>query len=84
VLAQNYNASGNNVFWDSGDFNNDGAVNFSDLVALAQNYNTAFAGASFESDLAAAFDSTPEPGLGSLPSVCAIAALARRRRRDLQ
>jgi hypothetical protein len=38
ALAQNYNLPGKD--WSQGDFDGDGAVGFSDLVALAQNYNT--------------------------------------------
>jgi len=66
-LAQNYNASNTN--WFQGDFNYDGTTDFNDLVFLAQNYNNPAPGApvgsaSFQSDMAAAFASVPEPTCG--------------------
>jgi hypothetical protein len=70
-LAQSYNSSvGTSVDggWQEGDFTGDGVVDFSDLVKLAQNYNSsvapgvvAGAPAVFEADLARAFSSVPEP-----------------------
>jgi hypothetical protein len=85
--AQNYNRT--NQFWAEGDFTNDGAVNFDDLVKLSQNYNTAMpdqpipsASPAFASDLAAAFASVPEPGaLSTLTAAAGFAVLARRPRR---
>src|SRR5205823_901625 len=69
-LAQNYNISDGSRTWIGGDFTYDGNTDFNDLVKLAQNYNTALpsetipgASAVFESDLAAAFASVPEPSL---------------------
>jgi hypothetical protein len=64
-------------------------VNFSDLVFLAQNYNTSLptapipgAPADFQTDLAAAFASVPEPSTTVLISIAgAIFHLKRRRAR---
>jgi hypothetical protein len=63
-------------------------VDFNDLVALAQNYNSTLpaqaipgASAAFQADLAAAFASVPEPtGLSALALLGYL--LARRRRRE--
>ena len=85
-LAQGYNQPGD---WSHGDFTYDGLVDFNDLVRLAQNYNSSLgvgaptvpgASAAFESDLARAFASVPEPG--PLAPLAAIAAftLSRTRR----
>jgi hypothetical protein len=85
-LAQSYNTSGKT--WFSGDFTYDGAVDFNDLVLLAQNYNQAVPGAlavdsaSFNADLARAFASVPEPS----GVICAIGllgiAFGRRKRKS--
>jgi hypothetical protein len=60
-LAQNYNVSTGKA-WVDGDFNGDGAVDFTDLAMMAQKYNTsaggsAVAGPTFQEALAAAFAS---------------------------
>jgi hypothetical protein len=91
-LAQNYNsalASDVDNAWQSADFTGDRTVDFNDLVALAQNYNTSAIGggapggaaASFDSDLAAAFASVPEPAsVATTLGLLALTGLARRRR----
>jgi hypothetical protein len=84
-LAQNYNAPGD---WSRGDFTYDGVVDFNDLVKLAQNYNGSLgisaplpgASASFESDLARAFASVPEPSLLAPAAGFAFIALLNSRR----
>ena len=89
-LAQNYNtpvSATTDNWWSHGDFTGDGITDFNDLVKLAQNYNTALpangaipgASAPFESDLARAFASVPEP----TPTIVLLGALlaARRSRR---
>jgi hypothetical protein len=96
ALAQNYNttapASGTGQSgWVHGDFNYDGSIDFADLVKLAQNYNTDLNPAAqsitnappgFESDLAAAFASVPEPsGLAAIAIAGIARAVSRRRRR---
>jgi len=83
-------AGGNDVlvrYTFAGDADLDGKVGFSDLVRLAQNYNSTTipaaipgAPANFESDLAAAFASVPEPGAG-LIVFASVAILARPRNR---
>jgi fibronectin-binding autotransporter adhesin len=107
-LAQNYGntvSATTESWWTHGDFNYDGTVDFVDLVKLAQNYNgsvtaapavpsLAFAGVSFQQDLAAAFSepaaiaasfesfsptAVPEPGALSLLAIGALALLRRRR-----
>jgi hypothetical protein len=45
-MAQNYNAPGGSWTWESGDFTGDGNVDFLDLAALAQRYNTGTTGSS--------------------------------------
>jgi autotransporter-associated beta strand protein len=85
ALAQNYNTTTGEALWTQGDFNHDGNVNFADLVLLAQSYNTSVPAAgtfpaAFESDLAAAFASVPEPAALSL-TAAALTLAARRRRR---
>jgi hypothetical protein len=90
-LAQNYNvtvSANTDSWWASGDFNYDGVVNFNDLAKLAQNYNTALAptdipgaSAAFESDLARAFASVPEPGaLAFFAAIGGFSILMYRRR----
>jgi hypothetical protein len=91
-LAQNYNTSVKDVtesWWNRGDFTYDGIVDFNDLVKLAQNYNTSLpsapipgAPADFQSDLAAAFASVPEPSTMAALVVLAGCGLANRRRRQ--
>jgi uncharacterized protein (TIGR03382 family) len=96
-LAQNYNTTApasTPGWWYRGDFTGDGVTDFNDLVKLAQNYNTSLApagpvpggSAQFDSDLAAAFASVPEPAMGLWAFLGAggLLALGRRRRRDLQ
>jgi autotransporter-associated beta strand protein len=76
----------------AGDANLDGAVDFNDLVKLAQNYNTALpdapipsASVDFQRDLAAAFASVPEPGALPAGALLTSALLTRpRRRRNLR
>jgi autotransporter-associated beta strand protein len=90
-LAQNYNTTVSDVtesWWNKGDFTYDGITDFNDLVKLAQNYNTSLptepipgASALFESDLARAFASVPEPGCGLLMGI-GLLAMGRRRRRQ--
>jgi len=90
-LAQNYNvtvSANTDSWWSSGDFDYDGIVNFNDLARLAQNYNTALApadipGAStaFETDLARAFASVPEPGALALPAAMGVITMSLRPRR---
>ena len=75
-----------------GDFNDDGTIDFADLVKLAQNYNTDLnppaqsitnAPQGFQADLAAAFANVPEPSALALIALAGIAgAAARRRQRD--
>jgi hypothetical protein len=80
-IAQNYNTRGTGA-WDTGDFTGDGNVDFADLVIMAQNYNAPpNTGASFESDLATAFATVPEPTALSVIAVATITVAARRRRR---
>jgi hypothetical protein len=83
-LAQSYNTSGKD--WFDGDFNYDGTVDFLDLALMAQNYNSPVPGApvgassSFDSDLARAFASVPEPGaLGVIGVTFALATNRRRK-----
>jgi hypothetical protein len=90
-LAQNYNltvSDRTDAWWSSGDFNYDGIVNFNDLARLAQNYNTALVpsdipgvSADFESDLARAFASVPEPSALAFPTVIGVISMLVRRRR---
>jgi hypothetical protein len=88
-LAQNYNGAGGRG-WSEGDFNRDGAVDFADLVKLAQNYNSSIpaqpvfgASADFQHDLAAAFAQVPEPGgLLCLAGFWGMTFRRRRRRGD--
>jgi hypothetical protein len=87
-LAQNYNVVDGARTWFLGDFTYDGNTNFADLVKLAQNYNTSLptepipgASAAFNTDLAAAFASVPEPGTLSLLVSFACGLTAQRRRR---
>jgi hypothetical protein len=60
-------------------------VDFNDLVKLAQNYNSKFADAvpgatpEFAADVAAAFASVPEPGVGL--AVAGLGMFLRERRR---
>jgi hypothetical protein len=84
-VAQSYNAPGSR-FWSQGDFNYDQVVDFNDLVQLAQNYGSSLpaqaipgAPVNFRADLAAAFASVPEPGVGM--GVFAVAGVVLRRRR---
>jgi hypothetical protein len=86
-LAQHYGSTGSS--WAQGDFTYDGNVDFADLVKLAQNYGQALpsaplAGAppGFDRDVAAAFSSVPEPGLGALGIAASVALFGRRRRRN--
>src|SRR5258706_1631534 len=73
-LAQNYNISDGSRTLIGGDFTYDGDTEFHGLVKLAPEYHSALpgeaipgAGAAFESDLATAFASVPEPSvLGGL------------------
>ncbi|HEY7115249.1 MAG TPA: PEP-CTERM sorting domain-containing protein, partial [Tepidisphaeraceae bacterium] len=94
-LAQNYNATVSTTtesWWYNGDFTYDGMVDFNDLVKLAQNYNSSLPsaaqlapfGAAFETDLARAFASVPEPSLlGVFGFAACGAALRRRRKRNV-
>jgi autotransporter-associated beta strand protein len=76
-----------NSTWTHGDFNYDGKVSFADLVTVAQNYGGTLpasipgAPADFNSDLAAAFASVPEPSSGLFILGAAGLGLARRVRR---
>jgi fibronectin-binding autotransporter adhesin len=86
-LAQNYNGTGK--FWWQGDFTYDGNVDFSDLVKLAQNYGGALPGEgvpgaslSFNTDLAAALASVPEPSGFGVLGLITFGAAARRSRRS--
>jgi endonuclease/exonuclease/phosphatase (EEP) superfamily protein YafD len=82
-LAQHYNAApGEGIDpWSAGDFNRDGFVGFDDLVMLAQNYNGSVGGsAGLNSDLARAFASVPEPGVG-FAGLLVLGALGRLRGR---
>jgi hypothetical protein len=89
-LAQNYNttvSANTPSWWAAGDFTYDGVTDFNDLVKLAQNYNTALpsepvpgASADFQSDLAAAFASVPEPSAALACVVAGIGWPTRRRR----
>jgi hypothetical protein len=93
ALAQNYGADfvanpTTESWWTHGDFTYDGKVDFTDLVKLAQNYGSALPGEAivgapigFESDLAAAFASVPEPSVVGLAAMMALGALSRRRGR---
>jgi hypothetical protein len=90
-LAQNYNTSvaSSSSTWYRGDFNYDGTVDFNDLAKLAQNYNTSLLPAAaipgappdFQSDLARAFASVPEPSAAIVLGAMGLCALARRGRR---
>jgi hypothetical protein len=89
ALARNYNLATNSN-WTGGDFTYDDVVDFNDLVKLAQNYNKAMpsdavpgATAAFKTDLAAAFASVPEPGVGLVVGIVTM-GLARRRRRRFE
>jgi len=86
-LAQNYNVITGVEPWTNGDFTYDGNVDFNDLVKLAQNYNATLptdpvsgAPANFQTDLATAFATVPEPSAISLNFLSACALAARRRR----
>jgi uncharacterized protein (TIGR03382 family) len=91
-MAQSYNTKVSDTtesWWVRGDFNYDGMVDFLDLAKLAQNYNTVLptepipgASAAFESDMARAFASVPEPSVATLAFLAAAVAATRRRRRD--
>jgi MYXO-CTERM domain-containing protein len=87
-LAQSYNVTDGTRQWSTGDFNFDGNTDFLDLAKLAQNYNTALpgplAGASsdFNADLARAFASVPEPGIGLFGAATVCGLIGRRRRRN--
>lgn len=73
-----------NSTWTHGDFNYDGQVSFADLVAVAQNYGGTLpasipgAPADFNSDLAAAFASVPEPSSGLFLLSAGVLGLTRR------
>jgi len=89
TVAQHYGSTG--VYWDTGDFDYDNSVGFSDLVAIAQNYGSSFpsapipgASAEFNSDLAAAFASVPEPSTLALVGIASAAILKRRRSASLR
>jgi hypothetical protein len=85
-VAQHYNVTDGYRLWSEGDVNYDGNVDFNDLVKIAQHYNAAMPaqgvdfGASFSSDIAAAFASVPEPTAGLLLVGGMLSMLARRRR----
>jgi autotransporter-associated beta strand protein len=90
-LAQNYNTTVSAItgsWWNKGDFTYDGITDFNDLVKLAQNYNTSLptepipgASAPFESDLARAFASVPEPSCLGIVGVVLAGLMGRRRDR---
>ena len=86
-LAQNYNNTDGQRLWPHGDFTYDGNVDFNDLAALAQNYNTALpaspipgAPAGFDTDLAHAFSTVPEPSATFFALFVCSYSLRRRRR----
>jgi hypothetical protein len=85
-LAQNYNTTAKG--WWQGDFTYDGSVDFDDLVKLAQNYNSSLfpsavpgAPVEFQTDVARAFASVPEPASALVIfAVCGLAGTKRPRR----
>jgi hypothetical protein len=90
AVAQNYGISDGSAYWTSGDFNYDGNVNFADLVVVAQHYGDSMPAAvpgaplEFQSDLAAAFASVPEPGIPTVLFGSLIVLTKRSARRRLR
>jgi MYXO-CTERM domain-containing protein len=90
-LAQSYNVTDGTRQWSTGDVNYDGNTDFLDLAKMAQNYNTALpsapipgASADFNADLARAFASVPEPGIGWFGAAALCGLMSRRRRRSVR
>jgi hypothetical protein len=89
-VAQHYNVTDGYRLWSEGDVNYDGNVDFNDLVKIAQHYNGAMPaqgvdfGASFGSDMAAAFASVPEPATGLMVAGGMLGMLGRRKSRRVR
>ena len=86
MLARFYNGAG---FYNQGDFNYDGSVNFNDLLILAKNYGKstalpdsaealAIGGSAFANDYQLAVSLVPEPT--TLGLLAALPMVLRRRR----
>ena len=73
IMLNNYNDTGKD--WAAGDFNYDGKVNITDLLAMLNNYNDTGGAATFSSTLA-----VPEPTTMSLLGLGGAGLLARRRK----
>jgi hypothetical protein len=91
-MAANFNDAVTNG-WDKGDFNYDGAVNGSDFVLLADNFNQFASQSAIDAADLQALDSfaaangislsnVPEPASALVMAMGAVGLLGRRRRRE--